>query len=254
MNHPWCLGLNWGMSSLDLKNLTIRSSQKEQGLVFVVCFFYFCVKCVNPFLTLHILYSEWAIGLMTSCAYVVSCPLIIRSGPLSRVRPREQQQQGDWPSLGGSLVALLVLQLVSGNIQNKPIFCHYWWFKCHLIYSVFPNQNLTHLAYHFVDFISQVGIFLPCRRCCWRPLGLLADQWTIQTAASGVNGAQSSATAEAVWWYHGRPWRHPVDRFDAIDCSCYEQWPSEAAAHRCRSRICDQGAPGRGTLCGLVSI
>lgn len=143
------------------------------------------------FLSLHILYAEWAVGLMTSCNYVVSCPLIIRSGPLSRVRPREQQQQGDWPSPGGSLVVLLVLQLVSGNILNKPIFFH-------LIYSVFPNQNQAHLAYHFVDFISQVGIFLPCRWCCWRPLGLLADQWTIQTAASGVNGARSSATAEAV--------------------------------------------------------
>ena len=37
-----------------------------------------------------------------------------------------------------------------------------------------------------------------CRWCCWGPLGLLDDQWTIQTTASGVNGAQSSAAEEAV--------------------------------------------------------
>lgn len=62
---------------------------------------------------------------------------------------------------------------------------------------VFQKQSETKARLPF-PVLYFTNLNPPCRWCCWGPLGLLADQWTIQTTASGVNGAQSSAAEEAV--------------------------------------------------------
>lgn len=101
---------------------------------------------------------------------------------------------------------------------------------------------------------QKFEILIFCRRGCWRPSGLLADQWSIQTTSTDHNGAQPSGKAEALWWSHGNPGRHSVDWFGSADCSSHGQRNSEAAAYGCSSWIHHQGAPGRGALCWLVAF
>ena len=67
------------------------------------------------------------------------------------------------------------------------------------MYSVYGITCFVANMYNSVRPINTVALtLLPCRRCCRRPSGLLADQWTVQTAASDHNGAHSPAAAEAL--------------------------------------------------------
>ncbi len=45
-----------------------------------------------------------------------------------------------------------------------------------------------------------------------------------------------------------------MDRFGSANCSSDGQRHPEAAAYRRPSRVCHQGAPGTGALCGLVPV
>lgn len=123
------------------------------------------------------------------------------------------------------------------------------------------SNSYKYIFYHINSLIAKLvtGItvletLIICRRCCRRPFGMLADQRTVQTTASDHHGAQSSAAAEALWWSHGDPGRHSVDRCSPANYYGDEQRNSEAAAHSCSSRVCHQGVAGRSALFGLVAV